>query len=384
MDYAFVPGQSKAEKYAQTFFKRRPNTFLYIKKVISNKIPVRVDEFVDYLNTDAGIVKPLEKIIIACHGNDRGQMLITFANGFPSVTKYENLETAYTSKVNFLDASLIDPNTQINIKGCKIGQAHAHPFVGKLKSYFGGMVSLTAPKHYDFFGKILNVGYVEFMAYDFTVVLLTAFTGKTARANLISAFQNEHYTFKDGVTNVPDTQWTNWLPKNIGKGKRTVKFKVNFSPSLKKNNGSNFAKHTLPMSQSFRAVTDKFTTTITYLSSPPTTTSAQETALKTLLQSQPLFQTSHPYPMWQRYELNDFNEFFTGFKWKYKVSKDKKTGNWTLICTATRFIYSILAPITDDPLGANNLLLNISPDTGNTSPATPLILETDNQLFLTV
>lgn len=387
MDYAFVPGSSPPERNLKTFFRRQPNTVL-----VDNPLYTRVDQFIDHLKDLPNSARPIGNIIIVSHGNDGGFMSITFGliilslgAGFEQHTTYEVLEDADNSNINNLDAppnppitlSLIDANTKIFIKGCKIGQAQ--PFVEKFKACFGGTVPVSAPKHFDAVISYRDVGLIENLSYDFSFPTLQAFRGPTARTQLIAAFQAKNFKFLDG-TNVPNTSWTTWLPRNVSLGRRTISYRVNFSPPLKDSNGDDILTLRLNTRQGFRAETQRYTFTKGYSSQAPTDRAQQEADLRTSLQTQPRFSTTHPYPMWERYELDNFNAFIDGFRWAFSRSSDHKN----LICTGTRVLYTLVIPITTDPLAGNNLILNIAPEPGNTSPTTPQILETNTDLFLTV
>lgn len=87
------------------------------------------------------------------------------------------------------------------------------------------------------------------------------------------------------------------------------------------------------------------------------------------------------YPWYQRYEFDSFDEFWDGFSWG--------TPTWNaaesrLGIVGTRHKYTCIVPISADPAGANNLIFNFYPNTGNPTPAINQLLESDARLFLTV
>ena len=379
MDYAFVPGSTPPERNLQTFFRRRPNTVL-----VDNPLFTRVKQFIDFLQNDSSVSRPLDKIFIVSHGNDGGFMsitydfiLLTLERGFEPHTTYEVLEYADTHNLTDLLPANIDADTQISIRGCKIGQAQ--PFVGKLKLCFGGTVPVSAPKFFDAVVDYTGVGVIESMGYDFSFPKLQAFRGRSSRTDLIAAFHAQNFKFVGG-TPVPQTSWNQWLPRDVSPGERTINYRVNFSPALKNAEGKDITSLRLYSPGGFRANTQRFNYSKEYASVAPTDRAQQQAALRASLLAQPEFSTTHPFPRWKRYELDSFEAFISGFTWTFSRSKDKKT----LIGTGTRIIYTLVIPITTNPLTDNNLILNISPEPGNTSPTTPQLLESNTDLFLTV
>ncbi len=379
MDYVFAPGSTPPERNLRTFFERQPDT-----QVIDNYFG-SIDLFIKKLNEDPSIVRPLDNIIIVSHGTDGGYLSLPFGTiilslrrGIESHTTYEVLEYADSHNTNDLIPSNIDGNTKIAINGCKIGQAQ--PFVQKLKECFGGSVPVSAPKHFDAVFSVPGVGIIESLSYDFSFAVLHPFRGRrTARTQLIAAFQAQNFKFLDG-TDVPHDSWSQWLPHNVSPGKRVFNYRVNFSPPLKRMDGTDLPTLRLGINNGFRAETQQYVYTKEYAAGAPTERTQQEQALRAGLQGQPNFNASHPFPVWQRYELENFDAFIAGFDWIFSRSEDLNT----LICTGTRVLYTLAVPITQDPLGANNLLLNIAPEPGNTSPSAPQLLRTNSELFLTI
>lgn len=384
MDYAFVPGETVHELNLKEFYKRRPNTILV--EEVAGKAIVRVDEFLNYLKVEATIIKPIENIIIAAHGNDSGYMGITFADirfnnstSPDSYTIYETLEVADNSKINNIDPSLIDANTKLHIKGCDIGQST--PFVQKMKACFGGIVLVSAPKYSHTMYPITELGILEYFSYDFTIVTRNYFKGKNARRDLIKALQVANFKFLDGVTKIPNTLWTTWLPRAVSEGDRVVGFPVNFLPILIDDTGTNLTSYKMDILGAFSAYTDPYEYIIPYASgNAPKNLATQKNDLLSNLNSDPRFSATHPLPTYARYHYNSIAEFIAGFNWKFSLQNNNKELN----CYGTRIIYSLAPPITNNPLGANTLICNVSPNSGNTSPTTPQIVETDTRLFLTV
>ena len=83
--------------------------------------------------------------------------------------------------------------------------------MAKLKEALGGVVPVTAPKHFHFvFPDKYPNGYggmFEWMNYDFAIHSKTPL----GRPAIIAALKAKKYDFYDG-TKVPDAWWNGWVP----------------------------------------------------------------------------------------------------------------------------------------------------------------------------
>lgn len=378
MDYAFAPGTTAYDNIMKDLFRRRPNTTLVDQATIT-----RVDEFIDHLETDAAVTRPVGNILIASHGNDGGWMQITLADidadgdGNPDTnTTYEVLEEADNTDVVEIPATVLGAATQFHIKGCKIGQDYAVPFVQKFKAALGGVAQVTAPKFFHEVWFRTDIGVLEYLGYDFSVVRTTAFAN---RAAVITAFQGAAQTFIDGSA-VPNNKWGTWLPTKVTTGRRARSFTVDLSPSLQPNTGSAMTSLRLTLDSGFRHDEEHFTFTVAYGagSSPPAGAAARKTDMKTSMSGQPDFQDTHPFPIFKRYEYDTFDEFADGFNWVFNYN----AANQEMRCVGTRHRYTVIVPITDP--ANNNLFFNFYPFAGNATPVVTQLLESDARFFLTV
>jgi hypothetical protein len=379
MDYAFAPGTTGYDNIMKDLFRRRPSTSLVNQAGVS-----RVDEFVTHLQTDGGVTRPVGNIIIASHGNDQGWMQIQFAdidiNGdgvAEANTTYEVLVEADTTNVADIPANVRDANTKFHIKGCKIGQAYAAPFVQKVKAALGGNVPVSAPKHFHQVWFRTDLGVMEYLGYDFSVVRPTAFASRNA---LITAFQGAGLQFVDG-TNVPNANWNRWIPRNVSRGRRRRIFTVNLVPALTPTGGRALNSLRLTLDTGFRHDRQTYTFTISYGAgaSPPAGNAARKTEMKTSMGGIAEFQAAHPFPHYKRYEFNSLDDFADGFTWAFNYNARRRV----MRCVGTRRKYTVIVPITD-PANANNLFFNFYPFAGNATPVATQLLENDARFFLTV
>ncbi len=376
MDYAFAPGTTEYDALMRDLFRHRANTALIHTSAVS-----RVDLFIKHLETDAGVTRPVEDIIIASHANDQGWMEIQFGdidadgNGSPDVnTTYEVLEIADNDGVADIPATVRQATSTFHVKGCKIGQAFAQPFVQKLRDALGGVVPVTAPKHFHEVWERTDLGIVEYLGYDFSVANKTAFPNRNA---VIAAFQGAGLRFIDGSV-IPNAKWTTWLPANVSHGRRKARpFTVKLNPSLTPNSGSAISSLRLSGDTDFRHDIESHSFTVNYgTGSPPSAKAAQFADMKTSMAGVNIYTSAHPYPMFQRYEFNNLNDFIDGFEWNCTPD------GHLLRCVGSRRKYTLIMPITDP--ANDNMFFNFYPYTTNTTPAHTGLPTTDPRFFLTL
>ena len=391
MDYAFAPGTTAYDRAMKQMLRQRSRTTLVDSASIE-----RLDQFINHLNTSSDITRPVDNIVVASHGNDAGRMQINLAiiladlngDGFPELvndSNYEALVAAVASGVLNIPNGVINPRPGgagpaiLHIKGCKIGQNHARPFIERFKEALGGQVTLTAPKHYHGVTLIEGAGVLEYLDYEFSVSSPTEFT---SRAALITAFESAGHTFIDG-TPVPNANWGRWVHRNISRGRRSRTFSLNLNPAIQIDATHERASLRVANPTAFRHEIDTVPYNRTLIGvTPPTDSAARLQLLKDGLRANPMFNPAlNGYPWYQRYEFDSFDEFWDGFSWGTPTwnATDSRLG-----IVGTRHKYVCIVPISTDPGGANNLIFNFHPDTGNPTPAINQLLETDARLFLTV
>lgn len=365
MDYGFAPGSTAQDRRARNLFTRRANT-----KLVSGKTLVTVRGFVTNLKTSAGVTRPIDDALIAAHANSEGNMFVPLFAKQPRATDYEILEDtlATASKSIAIDDSVIgftagDPVTHsVHFKGCNLGKVQ--PFLDKFREALGGNVMVTAPKHFHGLWEHSDFGTWEYMAYEFQIRRKTAFA---KRADLLAAFGAEGFTLIDGSA-IPAADWGKWVPKSI---KKTEKFSVTgkLGPA-----GTVGTRSTIDAERQFRVSPLDFTWALTYPNAgsvPPV--AGRQAAFETSINAAAEFDSTHPFPMYQRLGYADIPDFIAGYKWQHdKVKNQLKTHG-------TRVEYTILLPIVDPATGF--LVHNFHPIAGKPYAPVKQLAETDPLYF---
>ena len=365
------------------FFRYKTNTELMPRR----RNLRQVDQFIDRLETNSSVARPVEEIFICSHGNDSGYLQIQMAdilmNGrsrSTTNTTFEILEEAVRTGAVNIPSSVLLPRpvvggsplpAVVHIKGCKIGQTE--PFVRKLKEAFGGQVAVTAPKHFHLVQVIRRVGAFTYLGYDFAVKRKTPFRNK---AELVTAFQNEHFQYFDS-TPVPDDVWDQRIPRDIRRRKKRFRPTVNLGTPIQRNARRQMSS--IRVIGEFRHKPERFRFNVTVSGSAPgTSTAARMAVLRQALQNHPVFQATHEFPMYERYEYASLDDFIDGFTWRFAWRRRHNL----LRCNAVRHRYTLILPVVEPT--TNNLCLNFFPRPGNPTPEIRLLPESDPRFFLTV
>ncbi|MGA7050793.1 MAG: hypothetical protein WBZ37_05875 [Mycobacterium sp.] len=383
MDYAFSPGTQAYYANSRKLLALRPNT-----KVVDAAGLTTIADFLTYLNSTAGLTLPAGDLFIVSHGNDRAWMQIHIdktqhggAGGPDPGTFYEVVEAAVPGASDPLSTgvtagSIVIPkkvNTdstgtltvmKVNFRGCRIGTAQ--PFVDKFKTAFGGQSGLTAPKHFHKLYEFDNTGMMEYLAYSFEFVNKTAMANKVA---VVAAFTAANLTFNDG-TPVPAANWTDWVSDDVSPGEHFVK---NVYVNLGMQIGT--LKQVQLDIQFRHTPTRPWTYTIDPLTPMPPKAQYLDT-LRAVLKTDPMYASTHPFPVYQRFALNSVDDFVDQLTWNFTP------GTNSLKCTGVQHVYTVLVPITDghDP-GKDNLIFNFYPVSGGTDPVTTNLSTSNGMLF---
>jgi len=374
MDYAFIPGRSLYEKLMRQLFKDRVDT-----QLVDARGVLTVAQFIDHLETTAAITKPVGDLFITAHGNDRAWIQIDLDDQREKVTTYEVVENAVTSRSVQLpqdlnhnpDGSLA--SVTINFRGCRIGVSE--PFVDKLKEAFGGDSSVTAPKHFHNVYGQSGVGSIEYLGYGFETRNKTAFPNKSA---VVAAFTAEGFSFIGGST-VPDAQWSDWIPRNVGRGHRD-------SHSVYLNLGQTIAGlKRIRDAIEFRHDVLTFGGGIDTQGSMPPAADRLDTlrqALHDAADNTPgsFWADTHPLPMYKRYGHTDIDDFVDGLAWSF--TWDAKEAK--MVYVGRQHEYVVVVPMVNPPdLSAGNLIFNFIPTQGTGSTPVDDLLTSDDTLFYT-
>jgi hypothetical protein len=375
VDYAFAPGRTEYDGLMRQLFTDRPNT-----QLISVRGAGTIADFLNNLETAAGITKPTGDLFIATHGNDKAWIQIGLDAASPNDTQYEVVDAAVASgSVNIPTDINHDSNgdltdLSVNIRGCRIGAAAAEPFVDRLKTAFGDESPVTAPRWFHYVYQMNGIGMMEFLLYCFEVRQSTAFPDKAAVAAALDA---EDFTYHDG-TDVHTAQWDSWVPRNVGPGHRN-------SMSVYLNLGRTIGKQSkIRRSIEFRHDRVKYVYSISGLGAMPAK-AAQPTTLQSALQadaSQPgsSFADDYGFPVFKRYGFDTLDDFFNGLAWSFSWDNAKKV----MICTGRLHEYIVLIPITDPPdLSTGKLIYNFYPQPGTSGTSFNELSTSDDTLFYT-
>ena len=366
MDYGFAPGKKAQDRRARNLFSRRANTALVAPKSLAT-----VRGFAQHLLASGSVTRPIDDALIGAHASSEGWVMITMFPGQKGATMYETLEEALAtaSKSIAIDDTVIGYSAgdsithSVHFKGCNIGKAPV--FLAKFKEALGGNVMVTAPRHFHGIYENKAYGTFEFMAYEFQVRNKTYFP---SRAAILAAFDEGGFSYLDG-TAVPTAEWAKWVPKkNVSRSvPTTLNSKLGVTIGKRK---------TIPTDREYRVERQQFTTTpwsIKFTGGPaPSSEAARQAAFERSVSGDADFQSTHPYPWYERLGYADVTELFAGYTWKHDVKKS------TLFTTGTRVEYTIILPITD---ASGNLVYNFHPL--STTPYTAIINlnETDSDYF---
>jgi hypothetical protein len=155
---------------------------------------------------------------------------------------------------------------------------------------------------------------------------------------------------------VPDANWSTWVKRTLKLSPATSdKVQFNFSVTINPATGGLSAISDL--GAQCRSRREQYTYALTG-TTPPSGAAARLTFLQTEMSSDPVFQPSHPYPMYQRLHFANFNDFFNGLSWSITVN------GTNLNAVGTHFVYTVLVPILK-PGTTDELVFNYYPVSGS-------------------
>jgi hypothetical protein len=358
-----VDGPAGQPERLRRMFARLPNTGL-IDDVES------VREFIDEIKSDPAIATPIGNALLGAHADSEGNIFISM---FPDQEQPDEFmhkgQTNFEVLLKTQDASR--PDRSINVddiidnsgshfvhfKGCNIGKVPK--FLKKFKEALDAD-HVTAPKF--FHGLVWDevVGIYEFMAYQFEVFQKTPFQTRTA---VIDAFAAGNFKLIDGLTTVPSDRWQTWVPKNIGRSRKT--------PLLLSLGQTAGDRSQLAVTREFRVESTRkhpFTWEMPNLSPFPAPTAYLDT-LRADVNAAPEFATDYGFPFHERWGYANPNAFVNGLRWSF--SRGTGADANTLVATGTRSQYTLLVPIGDPADG--HLFFNFHPH--HPTAETPAIIQ---------
>lgn len=359
-DFAFVPGTDEFAGYARQFHANRPRS-----KVITGfgLIPDTLESFIDALGRSTDVDHPVAYPVVVSHANAEGDLFIAMNLLAGKVIEYEDLEAAVKSGRLHLDPALLQPRpqsggqptpTQLRVRGCRIG--NALPFLRKLKDALGGAIQVNAPKHFQYYDDTTPTalpGVCEHMAYDFTVSRPDLVASPH---ELIAAFKKAGFKWINKKP-IPAETWSalmalHGMPKNIyDSGHHKLRYKVEVRAAGKKADMPDMAEYRYARESLFgddekgKPLWGAFP-----LAKDPVKYLRRLAAVQKELSQQPLYQDSHPYPIWARNGFSSLDAFMAGWYWPMKYDAGQ------LQYRAERSKYTFVVPITRP--GTKELITN--------------------------
>jgi hypothetical protein len=374
--YAFsTSGRTGYEEAIRRLLRNRQGT-----ELVNRRGLVTVEGFVDHLENHASVLRPVDDILIASHGNDHGYLQIDLdrePRGTPrrALTDPEELIDADLGDTVDLPAGLTNPGSIFYIRGCKVGQDIR--FLDLFHAALGGNVKVNAPIFFHFAYFYDRLGVFEAFLYDFQHTRLEPFQ---TRAEVIAEFDAAGLTLVDGTV-VPNNLWAGWVPRRFNAKKLEIPTTVRLGQQV----GS---RRTLTVKRRYAHTLDTYTYDITVTGGPvPSGQAAREQLLRQVLTGDPNFDPGHPYPVYERHDrlgftsaardrCTDPDDFVDSFKWRFRVR-----GN-VLTALGRRHRYTIGPPVTHP--GSGNLVFNFYPDATSSVPLVRQVADNDADYFAEV
>ena len=382
MDYGFCPGITPFDIKIADMLAARANTTLIKRSQAKN-----IEKFVDFLNTDTSVTRPVQDILLGAHGTAKGQLSVQFTD-----TKIQNIiwdKTPYNPVLLFADAQglgklatgTVQTGSNFHVKGCTIGQNK--PYVDRLKKILGGNVTLTAPKLFQQITRLrvnnTDVGFIEALGHDFFV---TSTAEIKTRAKMIAAFQAKQLDFFNG-TKVPNNLWKKWLPANVTQGEREAKFNLVLKPAIKFNASTVIGKLNVKddIGFTYRKETTPIFTNMNWTGTTlPTGNSAIITFLEPQMQADKDYDpTKTDFPIYMIYGFSNVTDYLNDWTWTVVNPRQK-----VLQAYGERYFARIIVPACKTSGKFNELLYNFYPLPGAVQTALTGISQTDPQFYLIV
>jgi hypothetical protein len=197
----------------------------------------------------------------------------------------------------------------------------------------------------------------------------TPLRGFANRNELIEAYKTAHLSYHDG-TPIPDADWGTTLVPRRMRDNRGIAMTIPLGRTVERLTSVTIRKQ-------FRIELEQVRWTISGAAS--TAPAGQLALLRASIVADARFAATHPWPMYERRGFVDFDTYMDGHLWEFNPS------GGDLVCTGSRFDYTILLPIVDrsvTPATNRPLIFNFYPGVG--SAETPILtglVESHNHFF---
>lgn len=388
---------------ANSALKARPNTVRLSAgsgaKVQNLKNVVRL------LSLGTRLAHPIRNLYLVSHFHPFGNLSFPLKKedfnpsnyfNFRSI-QWSDLESIVSSKIVQIDKKAVLPRPKqnsvnqpfhVHIRGCALGTRPK--YVDKLRDAFGGHVTVTAPKYWNGFisfnrkGETTNVGYVEYMGYDFAV--FTPYRAKNRRSLLrlfIHAKLKDIHgkrisskvwkvrvrrAWKAMVAERVDLKTEPFLTRIHFRRlslRPATKFSLDFETEFQAQrltlfgDSGSFVSHPIPEPKNRRDKKKKY--------------SSYVNMIKTQLEKTKDFKSDNPFPVWERLGFNSIQEFMKGFYWDLTWTDGNK-----MSFKAIRYRYAFIVPITQKK--GKRLYMNFYPE-DRTKDSYINLVEDDSRFF---
>jgi hypothetical protein len=368
------------------------------------RVPSHIAGFIDDLFTDSSVTKPVDDLYIGTHAGGDGFLFVRLFRGQvdvlgdpTDVTDYEVLDQAMgPSHPARIPDSLVGyhrgtppaadppPTHSVHIKGCNIGRDRFSPragqpmapFLARLKQVFGGNVNVTAPKHFHgLLPETNHNGIFEYMEQELIVRTKAVRVGRrplrgfATRDELIEAYKAAHLSFHDG-TPIPDADWAATLVPRRMADNRGIAMTIPLGRTIEN-------LPAVTTQKQLRIELEQVHWTISGAASTPSAT--RLALLRSSIAADARFAATHAWPLYERRGFVDFASYMDGHLWEFSTS------DGDLLCTGSRFDYTVVQPIVDrsvTPVANRPLIFNFYPGVGSAeSPVLTGLVESDDHFF---
>ena len=355
-------------------FKQRKQTII---------VPVdTLAAFCTAVSNEPVITHPIRHLFIASHANPEGLLKIELDGSVTEIT-YEHLEKACKSGIIRILTTSLTPRPKdksgnaipatLHIRGCRIGQKQAQPFLELFKTAIGGELKVTAPKHFHVTAHNRSpAGAVEYMKYGFSIYRPEPLK---SRGDLIKAFSLKEFLLLDGKTVVPE-KWEDWIPKGtplIGSNKVMTRVISPITGRPEPMEGEVRFKKRWYFDK--KSAADKF---VNLKSEPSNNKKKKEAVRSALIEQHASFRDGHLFPQFRRYGYSSMDEFMDGWNWNFRW----QWSNNRLYFDPYRYEYVVIQPIVNP--NTNVLYVNFYPTESTKKDALLMFEEDDTHFFSTV
>jgi hypothetical protein len=336
MDYAFVPGigDTALEVLAAQLKLRSQITVVpLVGQDTTLQVFLKVlHDGIQFMGFDQA-----NDLILGAHGSIGGFLFMAMDASNPSPTNYETADAITTVKI---PSGVGTPNTLVRLASCNLGAPETAPFLKVLKKALAAPKNVIAPRYVHSISTPDNKQFWEYMTYDFLV--LGNRLGRDplpTRDAVVGRFGAANLKFFDGSA-IPLEKFESWVPPAAQITlKPTTVSEVGFDFPVTADVGGSLSI-VLHATGKFRANLEKVHLVIKS-NVVPVGDDVEREMLETELAKDNSYKSSHPYPVYARYDMQSLHDFVSSWNWKVT-----QTGSNQLDYFGTRYSYELRIPVT--------------------------------------